>query len=261
MPTPLELGCSNPAKPCLLEGFLVSDPPLQQVVARTREAGLRGNVKVNGGGLDWKLGLFRTDSQNDIIEVSSVIQGRGVFQNVPGTRRQGLEAGAQYQAAPWLFYMNYALVDATYQFTGKLASPNNPSADADGNVLVTPGKHIPGIPLHQIKSGVDYAVTPALKLGTDVIWVSSQWYIGDQANQNVKLADYWVANLHGSYQLTNELQIYGFVKNLFNRKFATFGTYFDPQVIANAISNPPIDHRIITPAQPLAVYVGLRAKL
>ncbi len=140
VPTPLELGCSNPAKPCLLEGFLVSDPPLQQVVARTREAGLRGNVKVNGGGLDWKLGLFRTDSQNDIIEVSSVIQGRGVFQNVPGTRRQGLEAGANYQASPWLFYVNYALVDATYQFTGKLASPNNPSADADGNVLVTPGK-------------------------------------------------------------------------------------------------------------------------
>jgi iron complex outermembrane recepter protein len=35
------------------------------------------------------------------------------------------------------------------------------------------------------------------------------------------LADYWVANLHGSYQLTKELQIYGFVNNLFNRKFAT----------------------------------------
>jgi iron complex outermembrane recepter protein len=260
-PTPLELGCANPAKPCLLEGFLVSDPPLQQVVARTREAGLRGNVKVNGGGLDWKLGLFRTDSQNDIIEVSSVIQGRGVFQNVPGTRRQGLEAGAQYQAAPWLFYMNYALVDATYQFTGKLASPNNPSADADGNVLVTPGKHIPGIPLHQIKTGADYAVTPAFKLGTDVIWVGSQWYIGDQANQNVKLADYWVANLHGYYQLTKEVQIYGFVNNLFNRKFATFGTYFDPRVIANAMPDPPTDHRMVTPAQPLSVYVGLRAKL
>jgi iron complex outermembrane receptor protein len=260
-PTPLELGCSNPAKPCLLEGFLVSDPPLQQVVARTREAGLRGNVKVNGAALDWKLGLFRTDSENDIIQVSSIIQGRGVFQNVAGTRRQGLEAGAQYQSAPWLFYVNYALVDATYQFTGKLASPNNPSADADGNIFVTPGKHIPGIPLHQLKTGVDYAVTPALKLGTDLIWVSSQWYVGDGANQNVKLADYWVANLHGSYQLTKELQIYGFVKNLFNRKFATYGTYFDPQAIANATPNAPTDHRTITPAQPLSVYVGLRAKL
>ncbi len=108
---------------------------------------------------------------------------------------------------------------------------------------------------------VDYAVMPALKLGTDVIWVSSQWYIGDQANQNVKLADYWVANLHGSYQITSELQLYGFVKNLFNRKFATFGTYFDPQVIANAIFNLPTDQRMVTPAQPLSVYNGLRAKL
>ena len=59
----------------------------------------------------------------------------------------------------------------------------------------------------EIQAGVDYAVTPALKLGTDVIWVSSQWYIGDQANQNVKLADYWVANLHGSYQLSKEVQL------------------------------------------------------
>ena len=42
-PTPLELGCSNPLRPCLLEGFLVSDPPLNQVVARTKEVGLRGN--------------------------------------------------------------------------------------------------------------------------------------------------------------------------------------------------------------------------
>ena len=260
-PTPLELGCSNPAKPCLLEGFLVSDPPLQQVVARTREAGLRGDAKVNGGRVEWKLGLFRTDSQNDIINVASIIQGRGVFQNVPGTRRQGLEAGAQYRSAQWLVYANYAYVDATYQFTGTLASPNNPSADADGNVFVTPGKQIPGIPQHQIKSGVDYAVTSALKLGTDVIWVGSQWYVSDQANQNVKLADYWVANLHASYQLTKELQVYGLVNNLFNRKFATYGTYFAPQSIANAIPNAPTDHRTITPAQPLAIYVGLRAKL
>ena len=48
-PTPLELGCSNPAKPCLLEGFLVSDPPLQQVVARTKEIGLRGDSQIAGG--------------------------------------------------------------------------------------------------------------------------------------------------------------------------------------------------------------------
>src|SRR5467141_2686656 len=48
------------------------------------------------------------------------------------------------------------------------------------------------------------------------------------------------------------------VKNLFNRKFATFGTYFDPQVIANAIFNLPTDQRMVTPAPPLSVYIGLR---
>jgi iron complex outermembrane recepter protein len=262
IPTPLELGCSNPLKPCLLEGFLVSDPPLQQVVARTYEAGLRGNINTAGGRGDWKLGLFRTDSRNDIIQVASVLQGRGVFQNVPATRRQGLEAGAQYQTSQYLVYANYAFIDATYQFSGELASPNNPFADANGNIFVTPGKQIPGIPQHQIKGGVDYWVTPELKLGTDVIWVSSQWFVGDDANQNPKLSDYWVANLHGSYQLTKEWQIYGVINNLFNRKFATFGTFFDPQsTVANALPGVLNDPRTVTPAQPLSVYVGMRAKL
>src|SRR5258708_38876652 len=101
IPTPLELGCSNPLKPGLLEGLLVSDPPLQQVVARTREAGLRGNINTAGGRGDWKLGLFRIDSQNDIIQVASTLQARGVFQNVPATRPQGLGAGAPYQTSPY----------------------------------------------------------------------------------------------------------------------------------------------------------------
>src|SRR5262249_57301628 len=113
-PPRLELGCSNPKNPCLLEGFLVSDPPLQQVIARTKEAGLRGNMKVNGGALDWKLGLFRTDSENDIIQVASALQGRGVFQNVPGTRRQGLEAALAVPACPLPVFGHHALRDPTY---------------------------------------------------------------------------------------------------------------------------------------------------
>ena len=32
-PTPLELGCANPDRPCLIESALVSDPPLNQVVS------------------------------------------------------------------------------------------------------------------------------------------------------------------------------------------------------------------------------------
>ena len=35
-PTPLELGCADPARPCIIAAFLVSDPPLQQVVSQHR---------------------------------------------------------------------------------------------------------------------------------------------------------------------------------------------------------------------------------
>jgi TonB dependent receptor len=41
-PTPLELECSDPVRPCLIDNALVGDPNLKQVVLHTLEAGLRG---------------------------------------------------------------------------------------------------------------------------------------------------------------------------------------------------------------------------
>ncbi len=260
-PTPLELGCANPNRPCLLEGFLVADPPLQQVVARTWEAGLRGETAFNGGRFEWKAGLFRADSENDIISVASTIQGRGVFQNVEATRRQGLEAAAQYRSREWLVYASYSYIDATYQFTGLIPSPNNPSSDADGNAHIVPGKRIPMIPQHQVKFGADYAVTPKWKVGADLVVVGSQFYVGDDANQNERLPAYWTVNLHTSYQVHKDVQLFGIVKNLFDRRYAVYGTYFEPELIENAIPNPPTNQRTQTPAQPLSIYAGMRIKL
>ncbi|HMH50581.1 MAG TPA: TonB-dependent receptor [Candidatus Acidoferrum sp.] len=261
VPTPLENGCSNPAKPCLIESFLVADPPLKQVVGRTYEAGLRGNVPVADGRLDWKLGLFRTDSDDDIVQVASVILGRGVFQNVPRTRRQGLETSLQYQSPRWLAYASYSFLDATYQFTGTLPSPNNPFADEEGNVRVAPGRHLPGIPAHQGKFGLDYRVTPAWKIGGDVAVVGSQYFVGDDANQNVKLPGYWVANVHTSYQIARNVEVFALVNNLFDKRYAPFGTFFDPQGVANA--GLPIaltDRRTEVFGPPRSIYGGVRVR-
>jgi iron complex outermembrane receptor protein len=259
-PTPLELGCSNPNRPCLLEGFLVSDPPLNQVVSRTYELGLRGHAPVGGGRLDWKFGLFRTDSTNDIINVASAIQGRGVFQNVDATRRQGIETNVQVKSGQWLAYASYSLIDATYQFTGNIASPNNPSADANGNISVVPEKRIPGIPLHQLKASIEYAATPDWKIGGNLTAVGSQYYVGDDGNQNPKLPAYWFVNLYTSYQLTKEIQLFALLNNVFDRHFSTYGTYFQVDSVANAISTPLTDPRTQTPAQPLSVYAGARIR-
>jgi iron complex outermembrane recepter protein len=261
VPTPLENGCSNPLKPCLLESFLVADPPLKQVVGRTYEIGLRGNVRVLDGAVDWKLGVFRTDSAEDIVQVASAIQGRGSFQNVPETRRQGVEAGVEYRSPRWLAYVGYSFVDATYQFTGRLPSPNNPSADADGNVRVVPGKHIPGIPQHHAKLGLDVRVTPAWKVGGDLAVVGSQYFVGDDANQNAKLPGYWLASVHTSYQVTKNLEIFALVNNLFDKRYALFGAFFDPQGVANAgLPLTLTDRRTEVFGQPRSIYGGLRVK-
>ena len=258
-PTPLELSCSNPANPCLLESFLVSDPPLKQVVATTYEAGLRQSLPLYGGKLDWKAALFRTNSTDDIINVASPIAGRGFFQNVPGTRRQGIEASIQYQSPQWLLYAGYSLLDAKYEFTGNIPSPNNPLADANGNVLVVPGDRIPGLPLNQGKLGAFYSPTPQWTLGADMVVVGSSYFVGDDANQNPKLPGYWFVNLHASYQLTKELQIFGLINNAFNQRYALYGTFFNPSDVANVgLPMTLTDHRTEVLGAPILVYAGIR---
>ena len=160
-----------------------------------------------------------------------------------------------------MVYANYSFIDATYQFSGTIASPNNPMADADGNIFVVPGNKIPAIPAHQFKAGFDVAVTPEWKVGADVAVVGSQYFVGDNSNLNAKVPAYWVTNLHTSYQLTKELQVFGLVTNLFNQQYYTYGTYFELDGVAKAVSFAFTDPRTVTPAQPLAVYGGVRFKL
>ena len=258
-PTPVELACADPLRPCLIESSLVADPPLKQVVARTYEIGLRDRRPLGDGELVWQASLFRTTSTDDIVAVASDIEGRGFFQNVPETRRQGVEADLRYRTAQWSAYVDYSFVDATYRFAGALPSPNNPMADAEGNIHVVPGNRIPGIPQHQAKLGVEYRPTPRWKLGADVIVVGSRFFIGDDANQNARLPGYWLANLRASYQVTERMQVFALMNNLFDRRYALFGTYFNPGAVKNA-GLPVVlnDHRTEVLGPPLSIYGGLR---
>jgi len=262
-PTPLELSCADPVRPCLLENALVSDPPLRQVVSRTWQAGLRGGSDLAGGRLDWSLGAYRTESTDDIVALASAIQGRGAFANVPKTRREGLEAEAAWRAAGWLAYVAASDTEATYQFSGALASPNSPFADGDGNVHVRPGDHIGGIPPGRLKLGADYSVTSKLVVGADVLAVSAQRRVGDEAGQDERLPGYAVASLHATYALPRGIELFARIDNLFDHRYATFGTYFGTDGTANVHPNPLPDEpnpRTDTPAPPRSFEIGLRAR-
>lgn len=271
-----------------IESFLVADPHLDQVVAHTWEAGIRGEKAVANNKVEWSLGGFRTLNTDDIVTIFSPIAGRGVFENGGDTLRQGIEANFAYRTARWFTYANYAFIHATYESPLELAAPDNPLAgecrtrgsaaeeeeeeeeDDDDEVrciFVRPGDRIPGIPEHRFKAGWDYWVTPKWKFGGDFIAVSSQYFFQDDANLNAPLGGYWRLDLHTSYDLTPRIQIFGLVNNVFDRHYGIFGTFFnleagnsaasaDKQLGDEFFTNP----RTITPAAPVAAYGGVKVK-
>ena len=257
-PTPLELECSDPTRPCLIDNALVGDPDLQQVVSHTFEAGLRGHFDIAKGILNWSVGGYHTLNTDDIINVASPIPGHEYFQNGGDTLRQGIEADASYKLNRWTAYANFTYVDATFRDALTLSSPNNPFADANGNIFVVPGDHLTGIPDFRFKLGGEYQVTDPWKIGADLNVIGSQWLVGDESNQNPKVPAYWTVNLHSSYRVTKNVELFGSVKNLFNQHYYVYGTFFDPTDFPYLNLTDP---RTFVPGMPFAAYVGVRGTL
>jgi outer membrane receptor protein involved in Fe transport len=274
-PTAAELACADPEAPCLIESFLTADPPLKQVVSKTFELGLRGELVSlsQTQHLNWTFGLFHATNEDDIIPVTSAVsQGRGFFQNAGETQRQGIEAGVQYQETRWSAYANYALVDATFRTPLVLSSPNSPNSaafecpDSDDAlcIQVNKGDHLPGIPMHRFKAGIDYWITSKWRLGADLTASSDQVFFGDEGNDGKRLGGYAKVDMHTSYDLTDHIQIYGLVDNVFDTRYGLFGNYFDRE-LANAAGTVSglddeffTDARTITPAPPVTAYGGVK---
>jgi iron complex outermembrane receptor protein len=260
-PTPLELGCADPAHPCIIDNFLVSDPKLQQVVGQTLEAGFRGlNDFGPWGKLQWSAGLFRTTLMNDILPQQSAATGFGYFANVGTTLRQGAELSAQWTGDKWTAYANYTYIDAVYLTTFDEPSPFNPLADANGFIPITNGTPIAGIPRNTVKVGVDYSVTDKWKVGADMVAASGQVLIGNENGALPEVPGYAVFGLHTSYQVGKQLQIYGLIQNLFDQRYYTAGALFDTGALPNtapSLTNPTS----LGPAKPFAIYGGLRLTL
>lgn len=66
---------------------------------------------------------------------------------------------------------------------------------------------------------------------------------------------------NSSYQINKEVEVFGLVTNLFNQRYYGYGAYFELNGVAKAVSFAFTDPRTVTPAQPFAVYGGLRVKL
>ena len=263
-PTPVELVCSDPEAPCNLPNAFLADPPLEQVVAKTVEAGFRGDFShISGldvGAVNWHVGGFHTINEDDIIFQSTggTTANQGFFANIGDTRRVGAELGLDgtYGIVKW--FLNYSYVHATYRDGFRVSSPNNPFADDDGTIPVNRGDSIPGIPNNSLKFGSDITVIPNLTVGFDAVYNSGQYLRGDEGNLLSQTDGFIVFNIRGEYRVSDHLSIFAKIDNLFDTNYETFGLLGEPdEVLGDEYDDP----RFLGPAPPRGAWGGIRLSL
>lgn len=256
-PTASELGCSDPLDPCTLPNAFVADPPLEQVVAKSWEGGLRGSL---ANKIAWNAGLFSATNHDDIIFISTggTSANTGYFSNVGETRRQGVELGLSGEQGGLSWAANYSYVDAEFRTPLTISSPNHPLADGSGDIQVQSGDKIPGIPAHNLKLATDYAFTPKFALGADAIVNSGQYYRGDEANLLGKTAGYTVINLHADYKLTSNIKLFAKVDNLFDKDYANFGILGDAVPVFGDAMNSNLFQGV---GAPRAGWIGIKVTM
>lgn len=250
VPAPSELSCADPDDPCRLPNAFVADPPLEQVVARTWEGGVRGRRS----GVTWNASVFRTAATDDILFISSgPLTNTGHFENVGDTSRQGLELAASGARGAVRWNAGYSLVSARFDTRLTLSSPNHPD-DENGEIEVEDGSRIPGVPLHNLKLNLSGAIG-RLTIGGGLLAASSQFLRGDEANLLSALDGFTVVNVTGSYAFARNIALTARVTNLFDARYSTFGLLGEAdEVLGDNFDDP----RFLSPGAPRAAWVGLR---
>ncbi|EDZ65154.1 TonB-dependent receptor [beta proteobacterium KB13] len=140
-PTSIELGCSNPAIACSLPTQMADDPPLDDIVSKTYEAGASGRLT---GDLKWNAAIYHAMNHDDIHFINNNAQnGLGYFDNVGRTRRDGIDVGVSGsglfgmdlfgQGNKFSWSGSYGYVNATYDSDLRLVSDANTSRTVTTN--------------------------------------------------------------------------------------------------------------------------------
>ncbi len=230
-PSIIELGCADPASPCRLPNALAGDPPLDQVIARTGEAGLSWTVE----GWRVRLGGFRTDARDDILFVAAEQLGFGYFRNFGRTRRQGVDLDVAGEVGPLRLSAHYSYLDATYRSPetvgGAANSTNDLGPGAPGNIAIRPGDRIPLLPRHTVKAALDWSPRAWLTLSFDTMAATGVIARGNENGAHRpdglfylgpgRTRGWFVANAGLELQPASRWTLWARLRNVFDRRFAT----------------------------------------
>lgn len=271
VPTPIELACNEGVFEvarryaleagedpddiefeCRLPNAFLADPPLDDVVTRSVELGVRGMA----AGLDYQLGLFNAVNRDDIL-FQTTGRATGLFANVDKTRRRGIEASLNGGMGPLQWYGHYTWLDASFEDDFEVLSPNHPDASEEGVISVRDGNTIPGLPEHNLKLGMDYQLMASLSAGIEVIYNAGQYLRGDESNALDELDGYTLVNLQAQYRIDEHLLLFARVSNLFDREYENFGLLGEEpdEVLTDLDDERPL---FLGPGAPRGIWAGVR---
>ncbi len=122
--------------------------------------------------------------------------------NLGKTRRYGFDLGAEQKFEKLTFKEAYSFIET------KILKDNSSSFE---------GKHIADVPKHKLVFSVDYDITSKFTVGADYEYRAAAFI--DNANKNGKDKARSVFNLRADYKLTNSLNIYAGINNIFGAKY------------------------------------------
>jgi outer membrane receptor protein involved in Fe transport len=203
--------------------------------------------------LSWTASAFRTANRDDIIFISSgELTNEGHFANVGDTLRRGMELSAYGVAGAVRWSAAYTYLRATFDTPLTLSSPNHPDED-EGEISVSAGDSIPGVPRHNFKADLSVTAGEAT-FGVNVASTSSQFLRADEANLLPPIGDSTIVGLSASYTLHRRARLVGRVNNLFNADYATFGLLGEADdVLGDDFEDP----RFLSPGAPRAAWIGI----
>jgi hypothetical protein len=129
----------------------------------------------------WSADVFHTINSND-IQFIAASTNQGYFDNVGGTRRQGLDLALSGTAGGLKWHLTYSYMQLSSRF--EVNASSNSTADLNGNILVRPGDHIPLIPRHTGRLVLDYEFNKHWDIGANVALVSGSFLHGNENNAN-----------------------------------------------------------------------------
>jgi vitamin B12 transporter len=173
------------------------NPSLEAETSRSYDAGV--TQKLIDGKVELSATVFRRNGRNLINFIG------GTYENVGRARAQGLELGLLVRPVETLTWsINYGLVDAENRETGLKLNRR---------------------PKHSVNASLDYDWSFGLKTGATVTHVGSNF---DNTSNTRQVEGYVVVDLRAAMPVTDNVELYGRVDNLFDEEYETIFRYGTP---------------------------------